>query len=106
MAKLMATTVLLMSASLSFAADKYNDVSSEPEHQKQYNNCVSYANKKWEGGKEKSPIAGQNKAQAFCTCMWNETPDDFTGGLAKFSESPKGAAANKTCEKYADWYSE
>jgi hypothetical protein len=35
--------------------------------------------------------------------MWNETPEDFKGDLAKFSETPQGAAMNKTCEKYADW---
>jgi len=60
--------------------------------------------KRWEGGGESSPIPGQSKAEAFCTCLWNETPDDFKGGLAKFSESDKGAKINKICEKYSNWY--
>jgi hypothetical protein len=35
--------------------------------------------------------------------MWNETPDDFKGNLVAFSETAKGAATNKTCEKYSNW---
>lgn len=82
------------------AADAYNKV---PAGDKQYASCLSYANQRYEGGSEKSPIAGQTKVQAWCTCMWNETPDDFTGGLVSFSESSKGKQINKLCEKYADW---
>lgn len=83
-----------------YAVDEYNRV---PAGDTQYSSCVSYAMKKYEGGSEASPIPGQSKAQAWCTCLWNETPNDFTGGLAKFSESSKGAKINKICEKYADW---
>jgi hypothetical protein len=84
-----------------FAADEYNDV---PAGDPQYKQCIVYAGKLgWEGGNEKSPIKGQTKVQAFCTCMWNETPDDFKGNLAKLADSPKGKKINKTCEKYADW---
>ena len=96
----LATSFLLSTAVTAFAADEYNAV---PAGDKQYAACLTYANKNYEGGNEKSPIAGQNKAQAFCSCMWNETPDDFKGSLAKFSESTKGKAVNKTCEKYSDW---
>jgi hypothetical protein len=89
--------------SYAFAADKYNDVSSED--QQQYLACKTYSLKKYEGGENASPIPGQTKAEAFCTCMWNETAEDFKAGLAKFSETPKGAATNKICEKYANWES-
>ncbi|MDB5943669.1 MAG: hypothetical protein JWQ13_3235, partial [Ramlibacter sp.] len=82
------------------AADEYNKV---PAGDAQYRQCLSYAAKLYEGGGEKSPIKGQSKAQAWCTCMWNETPDDFKGNLALFSESRKGKATNATCEKYSDW---
>ena len=88
-------------ASNAFAA--YPDVSSED--QPQYSACKTYSLQKYQGGDTASPIAGQTKAEAFCTCMWNETAEDFKGGLAKFSETPKGAATNKICEKYANWES-
>lgn len=48
-------------------------------------------------------MKGQSKAQAFCTCMWNETPEDFKGSLAKFAETAKGKSTNKICEKHSDW---
>lgn len=83
-----------------FAADEYNKV---PAGDAQYGQCISYANKLYEGGSEASPIRGQSKVQAWCTCLWNETPDDFKGSLVKFSESAKGKQVNKMCEKYADW---
>lgn len=94
------STLLLSAAATAFAADEYNKV---PAGDKQYAACLTWANKNYEGGNEKSPIAGQNKAQAFCTCMWNETPDDFKGSLGKFSESAKGKATNKICEQYSNW---
>jgi hypothetical protein len=84
-----------------FAADTYNE---PPAGDPQVQQCKVYSNNKWEGGTDKSPIAGQTKAEAFCTCMWNETPDDFKGSLAKFSETAKGAATNAVCEKYSDWH--
>ena len=95
------STLLLGCAVTALAADDYNKV---PAGDKQYAACLTYSKKNYEGGDEKSPVAGQTKAQAFCTCMWNETPDDFKGDLAKFSESSKGKATNKICEKHADWH--
>jgi hypothetical protein len=87
-------------ATATLADDTYNTV---PAGDKQYSDCLKYSAKQYEGGDEKSPIKGQTKAQAWCTCMWNETPDDFKGSLAKFSETSKGKSTNKICEKYADW---
>ncbi|MBR9971064.1 hypothetical protein KEC16_04985 [Magnetospirillum sp. J10] len=94
------SAIALLSANMAFAGTEYNTV---PAGDAQYKSCVSYALKKYEGGEEASPIRGQTKAQAWCTCLWNETPDNFTGGLAKFSESDKGQKVNKVCEKYSDW---
>ena len=85
-----------------YADYEYNKV---PAGDKQYADCMTFANKNYEGGDAPSPISGQNKAQAWCTCMWNETPDNFRGGLGKLADSPQGAAINKTCEKYANWES-
>ena len=65
--------------------------------------CRGYANAKYQGGADASPIAGQTKDVAFCTCMWNETPDNFKGNLAAFADTAAGAALNKTCEKYSNW---
>ncbi|MDO9268487.1 MAG: hypothetical protein Q7T96_05170 [Methylobacter sp.] len=99
------TTVLALSllcvSNFALAAGDYNDV---PAGDAQFAACKAYAKTKWEGGEEKSPVAGQTKADAFCECMWNETPEDFDGDLAKFSESKKGAKSNKVCEKYSNWH--
>ncbi len=95
-----ASVLTLGFASLAFAAGSYNDV---PSSDAQYQACLSYATKNWEGGNDPSPIAGQTKMAAFCECMWNETPDDFRGSLAKFSESENGKRINKICEKYSNW---
>ena len=81
-------------------AQEYNRV---PAGDAQYRQCLSYSAKLYEGGTEASPIKGQTKAQAWCTCMWNETPDDFKGNLVKFSETRKGKETNKVCEKYSNW---
>ncbi len=95
------STLLLSAAGAALAKDEYNPV---PAGDKQYAQCKAYAVKLgWEGGNEKSPIAGQTKVEAFCTCMWNETPDDFSGNLATFADSPRGKKINKTCEKYSNW---
>ncbi|MDD2863422.1 MAG: hypothetical protein PHC99_01680 [Methylococcales bacterium] len=94
------TLPLLFASNIAFAKGDYNDV---PVLDKQYLGCLTYAANKWEGGEEKSPIPGQSKAEAFCECMWNETPEDFKGSLGKFADTAKGASTNKTCEKYADW---
>jgi hypothetical protein len=90
----------LCCASAAFAADEYNEV---PAGDAQYAACMKYSMTKYEGGEVSSPIPGQTKAQAWCTCMWNETPDDFKGSLAKFAETEKGAKTNATCEKYSNW---
>jgi hypothetical protein len=92
--------LLLATTGLSFAATEYNTV---PAGDPQYRQCLAYAAKLYEGGKEKSPIKGQTKEQAWCTCLWNETPDEFNGNLVKFSESAKGKRVNKMCEAYSDW---
>lgn len=92
---------LLCVAQSALAGGEYNEV---PAGDAQYKSCKIYAMKKYEGGGERSPIAGQSKAEAFCTCLWNEAPGDFNGGLAKLSESPRGAKLNKICEKYSDWH--
>ena len=97
---LAAASALALSAGAAFAADEYNKV---PAGDAQYAACIKYSMAKYEGGAAKSPIAGQTKAQAWCTCMWNETSDDFRGSLAKFSETARGAKINDMCEKYADW---
>jgi hypothetical protein len=95
-----ASLTLFGTVNLAFAAGDYNDV---PPGDAQFRQCVSYANKNYEGGSAPSPIAGQTKVVAFCECMWNETPDDFRGNLAKFSESSAGKKINRTCEKYSNW---
>jgi hypothetical protein len=84
--------LLLATTGLSFAATEYNTV---PAGDPQYRQCLAYAAKLYEGGKEKSPIKGQTKEQAWCTCLWNETPDEFNGNLVKFSESAKGKRVSK-----------
>ena len=94
-------SLALLCIGASAIAQQYNTVPASD--QAQYRQCLSYINAKYDGGNEKSPIAGQTKAQAFCTCMWNETDDDFKGNLATFSDSAKGKKANATCEKYSDW---
>lgn len=100
--QLAAATVGLAFATTAMAADEYNTV---PAGDAQYTACLKYSASQYEGGDAKSPIAGQSKAQAWCTCMWNETPEDFKGDLAKFSETEKGKSTNKICEKYANWSS-
>lgn len=96
----LAASAAILCFGTSAMAQEYNKV---PAGDAQYRQCLSYANKLYEGGNEASPIKGQTKAQAWCTCLWNETPDDFKGNLVTFSESSKGKATNKVCEKYADW---
>lgn len=87
-------------ATSAMAADDYN---APPAGDKQYASCITYSNKTYEGGTAKSPVRGQSKAQAFCTCMWNETPENFKGDLAKFAETAKGKETNQICEKHSDW---
>lgn len=82
------------------AADDYN---RPPAGNAQYKQCLTYSATIYEGGSEASPIKGQTKAQAWCTCMWNETPEDFKGNLVKFAETRKGKETNKLCEKHSNW---
>jgi hypothetical protein len=91
---------LCLSVSAARAADAYDAV---PAGDAQYAECLKYSATQYEGGDDASPIKGQSKAQAWCTCMWQETPEDFKGNLAKFSETAKGKSTNATCEKYAAW---
>ena len=98
--KFLVSVALLCAGTAALAVDDYN---APPAGDKQYAACISYSNKNYEGGNDKSPVKGQSKAQAFCTCMWNETPEDFKGSLAKFAETAKGKSTNKTCEKHSDW---
>lgn len=93
--------LVLAAGTSALAATDYN---TPPAGDGQYRQCLSYAAKLYEGGDEKSPIRGQTKAQAWCTCMWNETPDDFKGNLVTFAETRKGKETNKLCEKHADWH--
>lgn len=96
----LAAACMIVSAAPVFAQTEYNKV---PAGDKQYAQCLVTSNKKWEGGNEASKVKGQTNAQAFCTCLWNETPEDFKGGLATFSESAKGKTINKICEKHSGW---
>jgi hypothetical protein len=100
MFSVLSAAFMLCSTTAASAAGEYNKV---PAGNGQYSQCLSYAAKLYTGGDEKSPIRGQTKAQAWCTCMWNETPDNFRGNLATFSESRRGKEINKTCEEYSDW---
>jgi hypothetical protein len=96
------TTALLLTlaAGTTLAQGGYN---RPPADDRQYAQCLVYADRLYEGGNEPSPVKGQTKAQAWCTCMWNETPDDFKGNLVKFAETRKGKETNKLCEKHSDW---
>jgi len=98
--KTLILSFLLACAALPAAAQQYNTV---PSDDAQYRQCLSFAARRYDGGTERSPIRGQNKIQAWCTCLWNETPDNFRGNLVNFSESTRGERVNKICEKYADW---
>lgn len=96
----MVATLVVTFAGMASAQSVYNTV---PAGDAQYRQCLTYAARLYEGGKEKSPIKGQTKEQAWCTCLWNETPEEFSGNLVKFSESGKGKRVNKICEAYSDW---
>jgi hypothetical protein len=101
--KLTIATLALLGSVLSSAAYAQTEYNKVPSDDAQYRACVRYANNRYTGGDEASPIRGQSKVQAWCTCLWNETPDDFRGSLVRFSESNNGARVNKICEAYADW---
>lgn len=83
-------------------AQQYNAV---PAGDAQFLECLAYSQSRYTGGAEASKIPGQTKAEAWCTCMWNETPDNFRGSLARFAETDKGAQMNALCERYSGWNS-
>ena len=87
-------------AGSAMAQEEYNTV---PTGDAQYRQCLTRVNDLYTGGSEKSPIRGQNKAQAYCTCLWNETPEDFKGNLSKFADSERGKKLDKVCTKYSAW---
>ena len=82
------------------AAGGYNDV---PKTDPQYLQCLVFSLNRYDGGKDRSPVPGQTKVEAFCECLWNETPDNFKGNLAVFSERSQGASVNRTCENHSNW---
>jgi len=99
-ARLMPLSIVCLVAVPAIGQQQYNTV---PGGNAQYAQCLMYAATRYKGGETPSPIPGQTRAEAWCTCMWNETPDDFRGNLVTFSETPRGARTNTLCEKYADW---
>jgi len=97
---LYAVTVAMLAPCMVWAAGSYNDVpSSDP----QFKQCIAYANNRYEGGNEASPVPGQTKVAAYCECLWNETPDNFRGNLAKFAETDRGARVDRICSRYSKW---
>jgi hypothetical protein len=104
MKKLIATLIAISAAALTATASAQSVYNPVPAGDAQYRQCLAYAAKLYEGGKEPSPIRGQTKEQAWCTCLWNETPDEFNGNLVRFSESTRGQRVNKICEAYSNWH--
>lgn len=96
----LAATCLLAFAGTATAQEEYNTV---PAGDAQYKQCLVRVNNLYEGGDQKSPVRGQNKAQAYCTCLWNETPDDFRGNLSKFADSAEGKKLDRLCTKHSNW---
>ena len=96
------TALMLTAASAAGAATSYN---TPPAGDKLYPACVKEINESYQGGNEKSHIRCQGKSQAYCICLWNETPDEFKGSLAAFAESEKGKGMKKMCEAHANWRS-
>ncbi len=94
------TIAMLAASGTAFGQEEYNPV---PAGDAQYRQCLSRVNDLYTGGNERSPIRGQNKAQAYCTCLWNETPDDFKGNLSKFADSERGKKLDRVCTKYSAW---
>lgn len=97
---LVTSAFLVLTATAALAQGGYN---RPPADDAVYGMCLAHSARVYEGGNAPSPVRGQTKAQAWCTCMWNETPEDFKGNLVKFSETRKGKETNKLCEKHADW---
>jgi hypothetical protein len=100
MKNLLAALLISSATTGAMAVEDYN---TPPAGDAQYATCVQLSNAWYTGGHHKSPVRGQTKAQAYCICLWNETPEDFTGDLARFAETTKGKRAKAMCETYADW---
>jgi len=64
--------------------------------------CVKYVSKTYEGGEAPSPVAGQSKTQAWCSCFQREKPD-FAGDLGAYLETGPGKKTDTLCNRYADW---
>jgi hypothetical protein len=96
----LASALLALTASGALAQGGYN---RPPADDAVYGMCLAHSARVYEGGNAPSPLRGQTKAQAWCTCMWNETPEDFKGNLVKFSETCKDKETNALCGKHADW---
>ena len=94
---------LAIAVVVSGAAQAAMDYNRPPAGDKQYAQCLRNSVNNYTGGNDPSSIPGQTNVQAFCTCMWNETPDNFNGNLLAFSESPKGAATSRLCEQHSGW---
>lgn len=94
-------SMFFLYASQATAADQYDPVPAKGL--KQYTQCIGHVNEAYEGGNAKSPIAGQTKAEAYCTCMWSESDEDFNGNLVKFGQTAQGKKINNMCEKYSNW---
>jgi len=93
--------IVSMSCIAPAKAQEYNRVPASDNAQ--YSQCIRYVNSNYEGGSLMSPIRGQTKAAAWCTCAWNETSDDFRGNLGAFYETPRGKSILKVCDAYANW---
>jgi hypothetical protein len=90
-----------LSSSLKVSAQEYNRVPASDNSQ--YSQCITYINGNYQGGSLMSPYKGQTKAAAWCTCAWNETPEDFKGNLGQYAETNRGKALMKTCDEYSNW---
>lgn len=94
---------IFLSATFLMASTAATAYTIPPSSEKMYPQCVKAINDMYTGGNARSPIRNQTKAQAYCICLWNETPEDFKGNLAKFGESKRGAKIKRMCEKHANW---
>ena len=103
MKKFSALATLLLTLAATGSALAQGGYNRPPTGDVQYAQCLVYADRLYEGGNEPSPVRGQTKAQAWCTCMWNETPEDFKGNLVRFAETRKGKETNRMCEKHSNW---
>ena len=99
LAKASTTAIGLGFVTAALAGDVY---STAPAGDAQYAACLKYAATRYKSGDEESAIKGQTKAQAWCTCMWHETPEDLKGNIGKLSETGKGRSTIEICEEYTD----